>query len=39
MFTPTAFEILRSEGRSVLSPAQLGTGNERANFTCIAHFI
>ena len=30
MFTLTVFEILLSEGRSVLSPAQRGTGNERA---------
>ena len=31
MFTITAFEILLSESRSVLSPAQWGTGNERFN--------
>ena len=30
MFTPTAFEILLSKRRSVLSPAQRGTGSERA---------
>ena len=29
MFTLTIFEILLSEGRSVLSPAQRGTGSER----------
>ena len=29
MFTPTVFEILMAERRSVLSPAQRGTGNER----------
>ena len=29
MFTPTVFEILLSEGRSVISPAQRGTGSER----------
>ena len=29
MFTLTVFEILLSEGRSVLWPAQLGTGSER----------
>ena len=29
MFTLTVFEILLSEGRSVLSPAQRGTGRER----------
>ena len=29
MFTLTVFEILLSEGRSVLSPAQWGTGSER----------
>ena len=28
MFTPTVFEILLSEGRSVISPAQRGTGSE-----------
>ena len=28
-FTPTIFEILMSERRSVLLPAQQGTGNER----------
>ena len=31
MFTLTVFEILLSEGRSVLSPAQRGTGSERIN--------
>ena len=31
MFTSTVFEILMSEGRSVLSPAQWGVGNERVN--------
>ena len=31
MFTLKAFGILLSEGRSVLSPAQRGTGNERFN--------
>ena len=30
MFTPTAFEILLSKRRSVLSPTQRGTGSERA---------
>ena len=29
IFTPTVFEILMSEGRSVLSPAQRGTWSER----------
>ena len=29
MFTPTVFEILLSEGRSVISPAQRGTGSKR----------
>ena len=29
MFTPTVFEILISEGRAVLSPAERGTGSER----------
>ena len=29
MFTPTAFEIVMSEGRSVLTPAQWGTGSEK----------
>ena len=29
MITSTIFEILMSEGRSVLSPTQRGTGNER----------
>ena len=29
MFTLTVFEILLSEGRSVLSSAQRGTGSER----------
>ena len=33
MFTPTVFEILMSEGRSVLSPAQRSTGSERINGT------
>ena len=28
MFTLTVFEILLSKGRSVLSPAQRGTGSE-----------
>ena len=31
MFTLTAFGILLSEVRSVLSPAQRGTGSERVN--------
>ena len=31
MFTLTAFEILLSEGRSVLPPVQRGTGSERVN--------
>ena len=31
MFTPIIFEILVSEGRSVLSPAQRGTGSEMVN--------
>ena len=31
VFTPTVFEILMSECRSVLSPAQRGTGSERVN--------
>ena len=31
MFTPIIFEILMSEGRSVLSPAQRGTGSEMVN--------
>ena len=31
MFTPTVFDILMPEGRSVLSPAQRGTGSERVN--------
>ena len=31
MFTLTVFEILLSEGRSVLSPTQRGTGSERVN--------
>ena len=31
MFTLTAFDILQSEGRSALQPAQLGTESERAN--------
>ena len=31
MFTLTVFEILLSEGRPVLSPAQRGTGSERVN--------
>ena len=30
-FTLTVFEILLSEGRSVFSPAQRGTGSEKAN--------
>ena len=29
IFTSTVFEILVSEGRSVLSPTQQGTGSER----------
>ena len=29
MFTLTVFELLLSENRSVLSPAQRGTGSER----------
>ena len=29
IFTLTVFEILLSEGRSVLSPAERGTGSER----------
>ena len=29
MFTPTVFDILMSEGRSVFSPVQRGTGSER----------
>ena len=29
MFTLTVFEILLFEGRSVMSPAQRGTGNEK----------
>ena len=33
MFTPTDFEILMSEGKSVLSPAQRGTGSEKVNKT------
>ena len=31
MFTLTVFEILLSEGRSVLSSAQRGTGSERVH--------
>ena len=31
VFTPTVFEILMSECRSVLSPAQRGTGSEMVN--------
>ena len=31
MFTLTIFEILLSEGRSVLSLAQRGTGSKRVN--------
>ena len=31
MFTLTVFEILLSEGRSVLSPAQRGAGSEKVN--------
>ena len=31
MFTPTVFKILISEDKSVLSPAQRGTGSERVN--------
>ena len=30
MLSPTVFEILMSEGRWVLSPAQRGTGSKRA---------
>ena len=33
MFTLTVFEILLSEGRSVLSPAQRVTGSERVKKT------
>ena len=33
MFTPTDFEILMSEVKSVLSPAQRGTGSEKVNKT------
>ena len=33
MFTLTVFEILLSDGRSVLSPAQRGTGSERVKKT------
>ena len=32
MFTPTVFDILMSEGRSVLSPVQRGTGSERVKW-------
>ena len=31
VFTPTVFEILMSECRSVLSPVQRGAGSERVN--------
>ena len=31
MFTVNAFEILLFGGRSVLAPAQWGTGSERVN--------
>ena len=33
MFTSTVFEILMSEGRSVLSPAKWGTGSESVKST------
>lgn len=32
MFTPTVLEMLMSDGRSVLSPAQRGAGSERVKF-------
>ena len=32
MFTPTVFDILISEGRSVFSPVQRGTGSERVKW-------
>ena len=31
MFTTTIFEIFMLEGRSLLSPAQQGTGSKRVN--------
>ena len=38
LFTLAAFEILLSEGRSVLSPAQKGTGTERFKKTMFDQF-
>ena len=39
MFTPTVFEILMSEGRSVLSPAQRGTRSKRVNCLYVFCFL
>ena len=39
MFTLTVFEILRLEGRSVLGPAQRGTGNERVRCQSLLFYL
>ena len=39
MFTLTVFEILLSEGRSVLSPAQWGTKSKRVELKWVIHWF
>ena len=39
MFTLTVFEILLSEGRSVLSPAQRGTKSKRVELKWVTHWF